>query len=351
MMESQKLGKITIIYPPAGFGLLKDAKILEGVLSSIGYQVEFCEFSTTQFVTSSRGYSFFLSVMRKFNLVFLWRFVQRKFFKRPKDVYIYLENIPYQKLFHNVLHVLIPNQEWFRTNDVPLLSMIDRVWCKTYLAKNIFEEFDTKVLYIGFATDYDFSVNTLPRVRREFLSRVGISALRGVDEMVTAWQKNPEWPPLHIVVHKSRRRLQPPPNVFYIDEFETPEKYLSFASQFCFQIFATETEGFGHAIFEGLSSGATVLVTNAAPMNEILDENCAIFIDAVYKRHKGLSPCFSVTQAGLESAIKKALELKSSELELFLNNSQIKCLKMRESFNVQLKNAIIDLEDCASHLQ
>lgn len=348
MIERRQLQTITIIYPPAGFGLLKDAKILEASLSSMGYQVELCEFSTTQYVTSSRAHSFVLSLVRKFNLIFLWRFIQRKLWGRPKNVYVYLENIAFQKLFHNVLHVLIPNQEWFRTSDVSLLPVIDRVWCKTRLAKNIFDEFDVKVHYIGFSSNYDYSENSLPRSKREFLSRVGVSALRGVDEMLATWQCHPEWPPLYIVVHESRRRFPHPPNVFYIDEFETSEQYQQFASQFCFQIFATETEGFGHAIFEGLSSGAIVLVTNAAPMNELLDGDCAIFIDAVYKRHKGLSPCFTVTQVGLESAVNKVLEFTPSESNSLLSAAQVKCLEMRRSFETDLNAAIIDLEDRVS---
>lgn len=304
---------IYICFSPAGFGLHKDAEILGNALVQYGYRVVLREQKLDENKKTMRGLLFRLC--EKFNLLFFIKIVQRLIFSVSRSIYIHLENISYASLLHYGDHLLIPNQEWFRPTTIPLLPYLRAVWCKTHLAQAVFDELGVQTKYIGFCTSLRAAINSdCTEKKREFVSRVGISALRGINPLVFAWSRNPHWPALHIVAHPSRRVYPMPANIHYVDEFVTADDYRQFSNQFRFQIFATETEGFGHSIFEAVESGALVLVTDAPPMNEQLNSSLVINIPASYSGQKGLSPKFTVTQEGLDQAINYALGLDDGEL-------------------------------------
>jgi len=332
---------VKIIYPPAGFGLLKDAKILCAILLPLGYRVDLCECFSIE--ARSRSLDVIFQFLEKFKLLGLWKKIQKKCCGKPTVIYIYLENLSYQKLFHNAVHILIPNQEWFSASGITLLPYVHEVWCKSLLAKNIFSGLGCKTVYTGFLSGYPKDPSLRSHVKEEFISRVGKSSFRGANILVSTWAAHPEWPRLNIVLDNSRRIFPCPSNVNYINEFASAEDYQKFSSQFTFQIFATETEGFGHTIYEGLASGATILLTDAPPMNEVLDNHCVIFIDANYKTHKGLSPRFVVTKEGLEFAVNRALGLTPQERLVMSERAKRIVVRMEQLFIGNLTRAMDNL--------
>lgn len=340
MSNESERKKLFVLYRPAGYGLVKDAELLQKSFSVLGFDAEICEISAANVKKSFPFQERILKFSEKFNLIFIWKKAQRLLCKRPTQIYFHLENIVYQKLFDNAIHILIPNQEWFRISGVALLPQIDRVLCKSFLAQQIFKELGSRTFYTGFISDIQQSKNISAPSKNEFISRVGISALRGVEELVSAWGAHPEWPALNIVVHESREVHPCPANVRYVKEFSSADEYQKFSSEFKYQIFATETEGFGHAIYEGIASGAIVLLTNAPPMNEVVDENCVVFINAKYKGHKGLSPKFTVTREGLEVAVNKAMNLSNEERASMVLNSRKKLDAMQSTFLINIKQAL-----------
>lgn len=334
--------KIMICFSPAGFGLCKDARILADAFSGLGYSVELME----ETLDCKRGlfFNIFFAFFRKFNLLYLLRKYQGFRQGKPKTLFLHLENIAYPQLLRDGSHVLIPNQEWFRPTSASLLVYIDCVWCKTQLAQNIFTEFGVKTKFIGFCTSFVDPVEDQAVAKTEgFFSRIGVSALRGVLPLVQAWSCHPEWPSLHMLVHPSRRIFPVPENVIYVDEFPTMHEYQLFARQFRFQIFATETEGFGHAIYEAVESGALVLITDAPPMNEQLTSEAVIKIASGYTGHKGLSPKFSVTQPGIECAVDYALALNEEQISVYQQHGKQLLLKMREKFLQNLRCALNEI--------
>lgn len=335
----KKNDKVYICFSPAGFGLRKDAEILRDTLAHCGYAVAFREEALDKNRKTIIG--FLLSFCEKFNLIYLIKIFQRLIFFTPKPTYIHLENISYPVLLRYGNHLLIPNQEWFRPATISWLPYLRAVWCKTHLAQGVFDELGVKTDYIGFCTSLMTEINSDHGERKsEFVSRVGISALRGVHALVLAWSSHPHWPMLHIVVHPSRRIYPAPANISYVDEFVTAHDYRQFANQFRFQIFATETEGFGHSIFEAVESGALVLVTDAPPMNEQLNASIVININACYSGQKGLSPRFSVTQDGLDQAINYALRLNDCEVLAYQERGRHLIQSMHSEFLNNLRLAL-----------
>lgn len=334
--------KITICFSPAGFGLRKDASLLLRALSELGYSVELAEAS----LDANRGVfsRTFLAFFRKFNLLYVLRKCQNLAYKNPRRLFIHLENIAYPQLLRCGRHVLIPNQEWFRPASVSLLAYIDYVWCKTQLAQQVFSELGVKTQYSGFCTSLaePLAAGEVP-AEPGFFSRIGVSNLRGIEPLVHAWSQHPDWPLLNIVVHSSLRILPAPDNVRYVDEFPSTQAYHVFAKQFRFQVFATETEGFGHAIYEALELGAVVLVTDAPPMNEQLTSATSIKIESAYAGQKGLSPKFAVTQRGLECAVAQALALDERQILIYQQQGRQLLQKMRADFLANLQLLLADI--------
>lgn len=329
--------QVFILHAGAGFGLIKDATMLRDKLESFGVSVSIVHLDYTDKFSHVRLINFFYAVLYKFNLLYLYRFFLTRFLNANDAIYVHLENIVYTKLYCPGKHVLIPNQEWFRNDGISLISYMDAIWCKTRLAEHIFNQFSAKTSYLGFATEMNHIPKSSAPKRECFFSRIGRSDLRGIDTLVSAWAKHPEWPDLYLVVHPSRRPETKPLNVHYYDEFVAAEDYFQFASQFSFHIYATETEGFGHAIHESIAMGALLLLTNAPPMNEIFTSDDVIYIEAAYKGYKGLSPLFGVTVEGIEHAVQKALVI-STKRQLLIRSSQARLKESEELLTNNLRS-------------
>lgn len=320
-----------IYYSRAGLGLAKDAKILEEALLLLGHKVIVHELPLVGITFTARFLEGVVTILRHCGILFFYRKLQRLLLGRPKTVSIHLEKIFYWKLFSHRKQVLIPNQEWFNPRYFALLGHIDHVWTKTEFAKDIFSEFKPKVDRIGFCSIVD-SHCRVEKSADYFFSRVGLSRFRGADKLVDVWRNHPEWPLLKLVIDVSCRPENPPQNVEYIDVFSSAEAYTACASSALFHIYATETEGFGHSIVEAMGHGSLVLVTDAPPMNEVANSDCALLIGASYSGQKWFSPRFSVNASALESTVNYALQLSAEKIQQLTQSAQLRPDELKQDF-------------------
>lgn len=323
--------KFTIYYSRSGFGLAKDARILRDALSTLGYSAEICELALGGKTRINGLTKKCFQLLRIVGVLFFYRKLQRALLGKPKDVSVYLEKIFYQKLFRHQNHILIPNQEWFSPSDFSLLGFIDIVWTKTEFAKKVFVEFKKQTYFIGFSSAAE-AVSSLPKARNYFFSRIGKGQFRGAQLLVDVWRCHPEWPPLKLVIDPSRCPDNPPPNVEYINSFPREADFIHLSQSSLFHIYATETEGFGHSINEALIYGSVVLVTNAPPMNEIAQPQCAILLDAEYSGQKYFSPRFAVKEAALEAAVYEVLAMGEEEIARISQNAMARSRELQQCF-------------------
>lgn len=328
-----------IYYSRAGLGLAKDAKILEEALLLLGHKVIVNEVPLLNKTFTGRFFETLVKILMHCGILFFYRKLQRLLLGKPDIVSIHLEKIFYWRLFSHRKQILIPNQEWFNPRYFPLLYCIDHVWTKTWFAKDIFSEFKSKVDRIGFCSNVD-SHYRIEKSANYFFSRVGLSRFRGADKLVEVWRLHPEWPILKLVIDVSCRPESPPQNVEYIDIFSSAEEYTACASSALFHIYATETEGFGHSIVEAMGYGSVVLVTDAPPMNEIANSECALLIGASYSGQKWFSPRFSVEVSALESAVECALQLSAEKIQQLTGNAQLRPTALKQDFYNNLAIAI-----------
>lgn len=334
--------KFRIYYSKTGFGLRKDARILSEAFKHFGYESEIVEMpsSETRF-SGVRG--LLLGILKVFNLLFFYKAIQNILVRQKMTVGIHLESIFYENLYRAEHHILVPNQEWFEVSHIGLLPYIKEVWVKTTFAEGIFAQYKRPVQYIGFCSMLEEYDATAPKRRDYFFSRTGISAYRGAENLINVWARHPEWPPLKLIIHPSRRPSIKPPNVQFLDIFSRAEDFVQLASSSLFHIYATETEGFGHSILEAMGYGSVVMVTDAPPMNEIANESCALMLRAEYSGQKGIAPRFSVIPSALEIAVEKAMSLDEDAIKKLCAASQQRMIDFKQEFYSSLDKVLKNL--------
>ncbi|HSC66134.1 MAG TPA: glycosyltransferase [Cellvibrio sp.] len=331
--------KFRIYFSKTGFGLRKDARIICDALKHFGYEAEIVEMPASE-VRFGGFRGLCVNMLKAFNVLFFYKAVQNLFFRNKDTMGIHLESIFYEKLYLPEHHVVIPNQEWFEVSHIALLPYIKEVWVKTKFAQGIFAQYKRPVRYIAFCSvleEYDASVI---KRRDYFFSRTGMSEYRGAENLINVWARHPEWPPLKLVIHPSRRPATKPGNVEFLDIFPRVEDFVRFASSSLFHIYATETEGFGHSILEAMGYGSVVMVTDAPPMNEIATDQCAILLGAAYSGQKSIAPRFAVVPSALEEAVESAMQLDEESITKFSDAARQRFLDFKEEFYSNLEKAV-----------
>jgi glycosyltransferase involved in cell wall biosynthesis len=335
-MEAETV-KFTIYYRKSGHGLSVDAQFLLNTLRNLGHR---CDIEVIEINHRSRMSSLFEIILRRLNILYDLNLLKRLFRFKPRDVAIHLENPIYTKLYRHNIHILVPNQEWMDPRRLDLLESFSYIWCKTRLAKAVFSELGCRTRYIGFYSEVLDLPAPVSKSREHFLSRVGMSQHRGAQILVDTWRDQPDWPLLKLVIHPSRQPANKPANVEYIDVFRSREGFAELAASSLYHIYLTETEGFGHSIVEALGYGSIVMVNDAPPMNEVLDEDCGIMVECSYLGQKRLSPRFGARKSSIEAAVQRILSMTEQEIGLMTMAAQSRYQQMKDEFPRRLDAVI-----------
>jgi len=203
------------------------------------------------------------------------------------DVHIYIEHIHRQSMKYAKKVYFVPNVEWLNRRDYEYLITNQDI---TILSKTI-NSFNTlkrafkhEVKFIGW-TSRDMYIPSITKTN-ECLHVKGVSKYKQTQLLIDTWVEHPEWPMLHIVSygspnHNGYIKL---PNKVKVRENITLYQYkmdlddLKYLMNKCkYHICPSYAEGFGHYIVEGMSTGATVMTTDAPPMNEHVTQRECLF--------------------------------------------------------------------------
>ena len=205
-------------------------------------------------------------------------------------------------------NALVPNPEWFADDERRWLPRIDCVFAKTRHAQPLFEALGCRTAYTGF-TSFD---RLRAEVAREptFFHLGGRSANKGSQALVDLWLRRPDLPALTMVQRATLRlpaRL--PGNLHLLDGYLSDDELGVLQNRHLFHLCPSETEGFGHHLVEGMSVGAIMLATDAAPMNELVASDRGVLAAAGRSGTQRLATTWFVDPAALESAIERMLAL------------------------------------------
>ncbi len=218
-------------------------------------------------------------------------------------------------------NVLVPNPEWFRPEFAAHLRRIDQVFAKTRHAVALFDSLGCNTTFVGFT-----SVDRLDAaVEREpgFLHLAGRSRNKGTQPLVDLWLRHPQWPTLTIVQrgreHPAQRTAA---NLVYITRYLEDAELRTLQNRHRFHLCPSETEGFGHHLVEGMSTGAVVLATDAPPMNELVDNQRGVLV--AYRRTgiQRLATTYHVDADTLEPGVERMLGLGAREQRMLGANAR-----------------------------
>lgn len=262
-----------IIVTDNGWGLTRSRDILESVFRAQGWEV-----STTNRLDTSKLARVAINIHLETPAINLFDSAQR--------------------------NALIPHPEWWSMafNDA-LQHPSVTVWALTADCARVFREFGARVVQIGFqsADRHDPSV---PR-ERSFLHVAGNAPNKGTDILARSWR--PEWPKLTIVgAPELLQSIEIPSHVNVVGRVSDSD-LRTLQNRHRFHVYPSRYEGFGHALWEGLSCGAVVLYSNAPPMSEIGEAGVPMAVRP--GAHLGVVQGADVTSEGVVDAVEKALKL------------------------------------------
>lgn len=272
--------KISLISRDNGAGLSTDMRLLEQMLVEEGHDVIRVEWSC-------RG-------MEKC------------------DVGIYIELLQ-PRLLPAMRHAVgIFNPEWFMIQWRRYLNNMHQIWAKSSEADAVFRSLghDKRTHLTGFLSRDMWD----PTVAREdkVLHLKGHSDLKNTPAVLEAWRRNPDLPELVIVSNNPVEDL--PPNVSL--RRAIPGDELKHLMNECYvHLCPSRAEGWGHYITEGLSTGASVITTNASPMNEQVNPDWGMLVEPVASHARDMVREYDVDPDDIANAVRASLDLSHEERE------------------------------------
>ncbi|MDC0679056.1 glycosyltransferase [Sorangium atrum] len=218
---------------------------------------------------------------------------------------------------------LIPNAEWWRPEMRSALDDFELVLCKTRDALSHFAPLTPRARHLGFFSE-DRWDPAVPRARR-FLHVPGGSDAKGTDSVLLAWERHRIPYPLTVV--SSLGWPLRPRNVEFAGRVD--ERRLRFyqnASRF--HLCPSRYEGWGHALHEGLSVGAAVLVPDTEAMSEI--DGCALRMPAAPHGAQGLVRTHAVAPEDVRDAVERCMAFTEADLRRIQEAARDAYLSERE---------------------
>jgi len=196
------------------------------------------------------------------------------------DVNIFMEVISPLLFPYAGKNIWIPNPEWTYKSWVPYISQVNEIWAKTHECYDLFKQYTPNVKYIGWTSmDKHWIPETDKKNYYKAIVPVGKNIYRHPKPILQAYQRllsRPELyrklPTLHIPYSDSDVTIIVPEDisskvVLYkkpLTENEYDDLFRECGLCICLSV----SEGFCHAVNEGLSAGCNVLVSPIRPFLE-----------------------------------------------------------------------------------
>ena len=228
------------------------------------------------------------------------------------DTILFLERVTARWLRSAERFVLIPNQERYPTRLVPALRHVQHILCKSVHAVDIFSRHHPSVHFLGF-TSVDRRLPGTSADYDRFFHLGGGSSAKGTSVLLELWARHPEWPVLTVVWHRREEIGTVAPNVELIRTYLHDAELRVLQNACGIHLCPSLSEGWGHYIVEAMSCGAVVVVTDGAPMNELVrpDRGILVPVQRTQPRKLGVDHFVDVTQ--LEQRIEQLIRAPREE--------------------------------------
>lgn len=270
------MASICLISKLNGWGLTKDVHLVSEILTRAGMKVSFKQWDEPK---SNQNY----------------------------DLNIHLELVGSHHFRNARKNILIPNPEWFLPVWVNSKGRFNATLVKTHHAVHTFNYLGFKnVQNVGFSTKDIYQ--PIPR-QPEFIHMAGNSRFKGTIAVIEAWNRNPKWPTIHIF--NSFQDLTPlikGKNIRY--KFGYMNDLTHLQNECLYHVQPSESEGYGHVLYESLAVGSVLITTDAPPMNEITNA-----VKSPAKRGLSYNYAWLYHVTELEKVIREVLKMKPPKLD------------------------------------
>jgi hypothetical protein len=254
---------------------------------------------------------------------------------RPADINLFNEICDANLFGMACDNYLIINPEW-STCDREFAGLT-RVLCKTHDSHRIISAVTEKAVYTGYWTRdlYDRSIKREPL----WMHLVGGAGQKNTEATLAAWKMFDKPPRLYVVGARGNDyKDETLKNVFFTGSIALPAlKSLMNACQY--HIMPSAYEGYGHALWEGLSVGAVLVTTAMPPMNEAADPRVPQVQPVTYRKLVraviGL-----VTAEDVYEAVCQTMKLKPKEIAKISTDAREKFLQERIAAQQRFKAVI-----------
>lgn len=186
-----------------------------------------------------------------------------KAFKGTFDVNFHLEHIVFKNTTTAPINIAIPNPEWCSRPMYNALGSFTAVFAKTRHSEAIFNGLKKcPVYYTGWTSPdpYDQTVE-----RKKHIAHIaGLSPLKSTHAVVEAMQHLPN---IRGTCYYRRGSIGNTPNFEHIKKPVSDQVIKEAINSSGIHVLPSQAEGWGHMINEALACGATVITTDAPPMN------------------------------------------------------------------------------------
>lgn len=256
-------------------------------------------------------------------------------------VFIHMEEVQSKLVWAASQNYLIPNQDWFRshTEKTTLANKRIVLLCKTKDALRAFSDMEERAHYLGFSSLDRLHYKGGKDFNR-YLHLAGKSEKKGTLSVIEAWKRHPEWPTLTLqtTVDDHIQAARNIANIHLITQNQTGEDLLTLMNSHGVHLCVSEMEGFGHYIVEALSTGAVVLTTDGAPMNELVTPSCGFLVSCRNGENQYRAKGFKIDQTDLENTIQKLTKMPLEDFLTMSENSRHRYLELTSQFETNVKH-------------
>lgn len=268
--------KIALLSRDNGVGLSLDAALLTELFESAGHEVSFHDWQAQSMPRA--------------------------------DVAFHLELVSRNLAQCAERNIAVLNLEWYPSEWLKYLPAFDQIWAKSHYALKFCRNRGGKnVQLTGFlGTDlYD------PSVEREekCMHLRGRSAMKGTEQVIEAWRKDEELPPLTII---SKEPVKLPPGLdkrITVIDSPTDAERNRLMNEASIHVCPSIAEGWGHYITEAMSVGATVVTTDASPMNEHIRPQWGYLLGVTATRNHHQSVLTFTSPELISKGVRRAVAL------------------------------------------
>ena len=187
--------------------------------------------------------------------------------QRPahSDIAFHLEIPRYDLIGYAPKNIMIPNPEWFEQRWTNNLNRFQFIFAKTRDCERIFNKYHSNVIFTSFTSLDKFD----ERISKEkiFVHTAGKSAFKGTNELLQAYNKY-DLPKCYMTSQSEYIGKGNIISTGYLSEHDFDVLLNACLIHVCPSYY----EGFGHYMWEAMSTGAVVITTNNAPTNEFITD-------------------------------------------------------------------------------